>query len=148
MPLCVGKRRSDEQLNHPEPSSPQTGSPHHRRHVRTHQVSNHPLRSGALQSRRSHAAWFTDHKGNGLGAAERQLAAVAITPDLSDPHHTSARDCRRAPIAAFAVERCAGMTDTISTIANERDCSKPGAASDLPSTAARQVLAGDEPHDR
>ena len=45
--LCVRKRRPDEQLNQPEPSSAQTVPPHHLRHARTLQVSDHPPRSGA-----------------------------------------------------------------------------------------------------
>ena len=44
--LCVGKRRPEEQLNHPKPSSAQFVSPHHRRRART-QVSDPPPRSGA-----------------------------------------------------------------------------------------------------
>ena len=47
-PLCVGKRRTDGQLSHPEPSSAQAGSPPHQRHARTHQLSDLPPHRGAL----------------------------------------------------------------------------------------------------
>ena len=35
MPLCVGKRRTDRQISHPEPPNAQAGSPPHQRHARS-----------------------------------------------------------------------------------------------------------------
>ena len=46
--LCVGKRRPDWQLNHPEPSSAQTGSPTPATtRAKPERVSDHSQRSGA-----------------------------------------------------------------------------------------------------
>ena len=52
MPLCVGKRRNDRQISHPEHANAQAGSPPHQRHAReAFQLSDLSPRRGAVQSR-------------------------------------------------------------------------------------------------
>ena len=71
MPLCVGRRRNDRPISHPEPANVQAGSPPHQRHARSFPAERSIAAPRRTSKRTAQTCGQAQREGNHLTQGRR-----------------------------------------------------------------------------